>query len=386
MSTFDFGVTLCGATAFQWHRIPPVVRDLLQDDLDLTVRADRRCLPKRGAHLGYLTVPLSVLATDRTSIHETKAFSYRLWTGELLPGDRVPIDPYLEVTSPAMTLLTMAPKVSELHLTMMVCEFCGAFSSIHLEEEHREAVRKLAQGKKLPDDGWKPLFVSPNGAPDPIASEGSTLSDLWQRPPLLTLEELHAFVAKHEGEWGVEKLRRAVDRAFEGARSPFEIQAALAFDTPRRAGGEGFALIGLDEEIPLSMQARSIMHQNRCYADLLFPGPKGCPGVIVECQGRSVHGASGKTDRDVRRVSALETDGYRMMLITYDMLANVDAYHRVVRLLADKMGFSYVPKSEFLLKREEAFRRELFVNWNELGKMLAPKKKKREKRDAGGHK
>lgn len=67
-----------------------------------------------------------------------------------------------------------------------------------------------------------------------------------------------------------------------------------------------------------------------------------------------------------------------MMLIAYDMLANVDAYHRVVRLLADKMGFSYVPKSEFLLKREEAFRRELFVNWGELGKMLAPKKKKRE--------
>lgn len=229
----------------------------------------------------------------------------------------------------------------------------------------------------MPDDGWKPLFVRPGGTPDPMASEESILSDLWQRPPLLSLEELREFVAKHEGEWGVEKLGRAVNRAFAGARSPFEVQAALSFDTPRRAGGEGFDLIGLNEEIPLSMQARSISHQNRCYADLLFSGPEGCPGVIVECQGRSVHGASGKTDGDVRRVSALETDGYRMMLITYDMLANVDAYHRVVRLLADKMGFAYVPKSEFLLKREEAFRRELFVNWNELGKMLAPKKKKK---------
>lgn len=228
----------------------------------------------------------------------------------------------------------------------------------------------------MPDDGWKPLFVRPGGTPDPMASEGSILSDLWQRPPLLSLEELREFVAKHEGEWGVEKLGRAVDRAFEGARSPFEVQAALSFGTPRRRGGEGFELIGLNEDIPLSGQARRILQQNRCVADLLFPGPEGCPGVIVECQGRSVHGLSGKTDKDARRVSALESDGYRMMLLTYDMLANADAYYQTSRLLADKIGVPYVPKSKFLLGREEEFRRELFVNWNELGQMPAPKKKR----------
>ena len=237
-------------------------------------------------------------------------------------------------------------------------------------------MRKLVQGNNLPDDGWKPLFVSPDGVPDPKAAEGSVLSDLWQRPPLLALEELLAFAQQHAGEWGAKKLNRAIDRAFEGARSPFEVQAALSFGTPRRAGGEGFKLIGLNEDVPLSKQARRILQQNRCVADLLFPGPEGCAGVIVECQGRSVHGQSGKTNKDVRRVSALESDDYRMVLLTYDMLANAAAYYQTVRLLADKMGVAYVPKSKFLLEREKEFRRELFVNWNELGQMPAPKKKR----------
>lgn len=375
MSTFDFGVTLCGATAFQWHRIPPVVRDLLQDDLDLTVRADRRCLPKRDRYLVYLNVPLSVLVTDRASIHRSKAFDYRLWTGELMPGDRVSIDAYLETVSPAMALLTMAPKVSELHLTMIICEMCGGFSSIHLVKEHEEAVRDWVQSGQNNEDGWSPLFVGPNGAPDPKATEGSRLSDLWQRPSLLTLEELRAFVKERAGECGIKKLASAVDRAIEGLRSPFEVQAALSFSRPRRCGGEGFELIGVNEEIPLGRDARNILPQDHCVADLLFTGPKECRGVIVECQGRSVHGMSGKTDKDVRRIAALEAEGYFVLPITYDMLADADSYHQTVRLLAAKMGVDYIPKNKYLLEKESDFRRELFVNWNELGRMPAPKKR-----------
>lgn len=310
-------------------------------------------------------------------MHRVKGVAFRYWSAELLPGELEGVGSDLAVTSPELTLLMLASKVSASHLALMMSEMCGGFSSVHLSEEDAEAVRMGVQQGVFAYAGWAPLFTNERGMPDARAAAGSVLSDLWQRDALTSRDKLRTCAKRHAGVQVIERFTRALDDAVEGARSPFEVQTAILLTLPRNRGGEGFELQGMNVPVTLSKRAREILDQERCYIDLLFSGPEGCPGVAVECQGRSVHGTSGQAVKDVRRVAALEAMGYRVLSITYDMISNAAACHQMVHLLAEKMGVPYRDKTEFLLKKEIDLRAELFCEWNRLGMMPASKRGRR---------
>lgn len=87
-------------------------------------------------------------------MHRVKGVAFRYWSAELLPGELEGVGSDLAVTSPELTLLMLASKVSALHLALMMSEMCGGFSSVHLSEEDAEAVRMGVQQGVFAYAGW----------------------------------------------------------------------------------------------------------------------------------------------------------------------------------------------------------------------------------------
>ena len=98
-------LTLCGWSAFQWHRIPPLVRMLHLSGIEEGASAlpDDPSLPL----LGGIDRPLHVLAAD--DAHRPRAAGIKPLVHSLLPPKTslIPICDGLFVTNVAYTVLTL---------------------------------------------------------------------------------------------------------------------------------------------------------------------------------------------------------------------------------------------------------------------------------------
>lgn len=135
---------------------------------------------------------------------------------------------------------------------------------------------------------------------------------------------------------------------------------------PRAAGGEGIPIRN-NYRIQLSETAQSIYHCASCYADIFIGGRGDNAGVIIECQGRSVHAGTAATTLDSNRTTALTSMGFEVILLTYEQIADVNAFNVVLDIIARKTGIERRPKTARQLAAEEQLRHELFIDWETLG-------------------
>lgn len=347
----------CDITAIQFLRMPPCLFALVQESLDLSVSRDRRMLYRQESFLGYLNVPLHILVTDRARRHQMTAYAQHLWSDRLPPQAFVEIGAYHMVTSPLFTLLMMAPRLSHAHLAMLMYELCGTFSAIKLKPEHRAQLQSMIDAGTLPiGDSWRPVL-----------DQNGKLTDLWQRNPLVTLDELRAFAEETAGMRGHKAFARAAKAVLGITASPFEAQTVMLLGACRRQGGEGFGPMALNEILRYDASARSLTSQDYCRPDILFPEDSHHGAFAIECQGAVVHGNDGATEKDADRVTALQSMGIPTILLTYEQIANERRYHQFVRLVAKHLGIAYREKTPALMERERDLRRNVLIDWTTLG-------------------
>lgn len=71
---------------------------------------------------------------------------------------------------------------------------------------------------------------------------------------------------------------------------------------------------------------------------------------------------------DSDRAIALQQMGFNVMLLTYQQIADEKNFEIVKRMLFEEIGLEYREKTERQLDAQRSLRRELFIDWNTLGR------------------
>ena len=348
-------LTLCGRSAFEYHRIPPQFLGLYP-----TIAMhpeDRRYirLSREPFIEDLLTIPLHRIARDRKARFSGHLFKPHLMTHEAPPGAFWQTDHGFEVASPEFTLLNLATMAKSYELLMATYELCGTFAVFkpctRAQAQLDEAIRLRLVDK---DDGWKRVS-STTGSP----------TDLWKRNPLTDLAELRNFTVKAAGTRGIKRLRWAIDRMSGIAASPFEAQTSMLLSMPRNEGGWDLKIQN-NVRVPLSDEAKKLHEATCAYADILLETQTDSLGLVVECQGRSVHNSEKATLSDAERATALVSMGYDVIQITYKQIKDRSSADGIIKLLHRKMGVPFIAKSESEITAELELRNSILIDWNEL--------------------
>lgn len=291
---------IAGLSAFQYHRIPPRILQALDEPLDISTLSGRIGLGHREKYLLYLETPLDTLVRSRSECHRSRGMNRILWEGSLPPGAIWEIDSYLKVTSPAFTLFLLASRMNRYRLAMAMYELCGSFTVFKTLPQHFDLARTLAQLPKRLSDGWRP-----------VVDERGNITELWRRPPLVTVEELCSMAEQVHGRKGYRVFTRTIDEIRGVAASPLEARAAMRLCGSRLYGGEGFGPVELNRRVAFSRAARAVTDGSRGFVDFFFRGGWAPRGFRAGVPGKNRARPRGGDRSGCEQVARLADHGYR---------------------------------------------------------------------------
>lgn len=296
------------------------------------------------------------------------------------------------VTDPLRTLFTMTRSVSSCDLVLAMYELCGWFSvfkpspavDMALEqaksEEEQYTTESLFELDETQDEApWKRVYARASqkdsendqsgqqndGSGNKANGKGTSL---WMRKPLIEIEELHRFAAKVKGEMWGKQFYEAARQVMGIAASPLEVAGIMLLSLPRRTGGAEFKNIYVNDLTPLSNSARKIAGQKICYGDIVIVNPIIMKAVIIELQGEVIHGSGAVLDHDAARMTALQSMGYDVFLVTHDMLNDHDQLDVIIHSVCERLELRYKPKTEAMRCAETRLRANVLCNWLGIGK------------------
>ena len=166
--------------------------------------------------------------------------------------------------------------------------------------------------------------------------------------------------------WG-RQFYDAAQQVIGIAASPLEVAGIMLLSQPRRFGGAGFENVYVNDLTPLSVSAQQIAGQKVCYGDIVIVNPVLMKAVIIEIQGEVIHGSGAVLDYDATRMTALQSMGYDVLLVTHDMLNDHDQLDTIIRSVCNRLGLQYKPKTGAMRSAETKLRANALCNWLEIG-------------------
>ena len=103
------------------------------------------------------------------------------------------------------------------------------------------------------------------------------------------------------------------------------------------------------------------------YGDIVIVNPILMKGAIIEIQGEVIHGSGAILDHDAERMTALQSMGFDVFLVTHDMLNDSKQLDTIVRSVCDRLGIRYKVKTEAMKCAETRLRANVLCNWLEIG-------------------
>ena len=393
-------IIICGSSAWQYWRTPPVLRDGWLDEsvLDAALpkespdRAALRTLRRnareadRAVHarlLGELkgvSLPVHVMVDAPYDRHPTTlVVPHRMAQG--LPARAIrPLGGGLFVLSPEASALSLGRAETLptriISVAKRAFEACGIFSIMPSNGRVDVALRELvergalspgasgrhgiaafsdARGRRLPscDRHGEPLPWMPS------FDRLGKITDLWKRPPLTSVSEMASLLDEAgagQGVEGAETARRALETVMEGAASPEEVRAVMLLCSPTWLGGESWGRPDLNRTVLLTSSAKAIAHQARCVADVLWARQK----VDLEVQGKAFHADEQGFNVATGRRPALESMGYAVLELTHEQMANLELLDAMLPTFARALGMPLRSRTPAFLKRRAALHRALF--------------------------
>lgn len=346
---------LCDISALKLYRVPPRYLYMMPNlpDFDTPFgRSELRGSPTVSEIFG---LPIHALDTRRSLLHSTLVKPHR-WDGPLPTGSILESPHDVSVTSPLLTLLMLAYRFSPIKLAMLLYEFVGKFTFFTPTQMLEEACRGLPPAPEWEfDGGWK-MVRDAKGNP----------SGLWQRPPLLTMDQVHEFIDRGKGVRGRKKLAQAMRYVTGVTRSPFEACASMLLCAPRRLGGRGFSGVQNNFRIDLSEDARTICGLSYAEGDLTWLATARRPTTIVECQGGMTHSGAEVSESDDDRALALENMGNDVLRITYKQISDEEKFDLFASHLGLKLGIRQNPPSSRMADAEKVLRQTILTDWSVL--------------------
>lgn len=364
---------VCARSAFRYWRCPPQIREMYPV-LPWGEQGWRELKHAAFAE-DVLGLPIDVLRQKGEPQLRSNTRRSLFWEGGFEPGETVDSGLGFSVTSPLLTLFTLTRFLDLWDLVMAMYEICGQFAVFELPVSIREpALASIVEERKNDQNGdFSGLYDDEEPDDERWACvfgkagrmDGKPTS-LWRRKPLVEYHELHDFAERMEPRrWG-RKFYNAAQLVFGVAASPLEVQGALLFGAPRWRGGSGFGSLLLNEMTPLSASARRLCAKRTCYGDILITNAESLETLIIECQGEMIHGSGAIQASDSERVAALQSMGYSVLLVSYDMLRVPSQFEVIENTVFEMLGL----KRLFRTQKEEVaafeLRRAIFCNWANL--------------------
>jgi hypothetical protein len=220
------------------------------------------------------------------------------------------------VTSPEMTFVQMATRLSFIELVLLGMELCGTY------------------------------------APCPFADRFD------ERPPVTTKERLTSFAerAREAGVKGAATALRALRWVVNGSNSPAETALVLFLCLPVRLGGYGFKFPDMNPTTPLGKRASSMLGHPTMRCDLHWVDE----AVVIEYDSDQEHLTSQSAATDARRRNVLGYKDVTVITVRVQMIAMPGAFDDVAKQLARALGRRLRPRDlEFTPARAD-LRIELF--------------------------
>lgn len=296
------------------------------------------------------------------------------------------------VTNPLATLFTMARFVSQTDLVLAMYEFCGWFSVFEptaaaevelskvddaAQDSTTESLFELDESQD--EAQWKRVYARAK-VKEQVNAKGTNVqkktkeitklkgTSLWMRKPLIELHELNEYARKMKSrKWGT-KFYNAARMVAGIAASPLEVAGILLLSLPRSRGGAGFRNVFVNDFTPLTASAQSIAGQKVCYGDIVIVNPNIMKAGILEIQGEVIHGSGAVLDHDAKRMTALQSMGYDVFLVTHDMLNDAEQLDAIVRSLCSRLELRYRCKTKAQKTAEMELRAKVLCNWLEIGR------------------
>lgn len=380
---------VCANTAFRYWRCPPQVRDLYPRLPNS--EEGWRALSQASFVTDVLKTPIIAVASPGCCNHHSGLRSTIRWEGA--SDVSTTIDTHLGfcVTNPLNTLFTMTRFVSQIDLVLAMYELCGWFSvfepapaaemqlKMAVEENRNSSTQDLFElGEGEDEVPWKRVYARATvKAPDNegqsnMREDGREVTklkgtSLWMRKPLIELSDLHRFADKVKSQMWGKQFYDATQQVIGIAASPLEVAGVLLLSRSRRLGGAGFRYVYLNDLTPLSVAAQSIAGQKVCYGDIVIVKPILMKAVIIEIQGEVIHGSGAVLDHDAERMTALQSMGFDVFLVTHDMLNDSKQLDTIIKSVCSRLGIQYKAKSEAMKRAETRLRANVLCNWLEIG-------------------
>ena len=346
--------TLCDISALRYHRMPPVIHEVIDERLDQALGPGNWSFEGVAELLGLPHQPVHLLCTNQAARRHTVHQKTQLISAALPFGSRWDFGSYSSVTSPALTLFTLASHLSVVQLAMLMHEFCGNFSVYRPTKQERAYLQELCSQEASGDHGgWKPVLDA-NGK----------ITDLWQRPAISNINELEKLANDLARAKGRATFTQALRLTREGAASPFEARTGIRLSTPRRLGGEGLSDLTFNERVKLTDQAQLVAGQATAFIDIVLRNPASGDEVGIECQSKLIHDRDEKAIADANRITALQSMGHTIVQLSYRNLEDQAAFESVLSFIFKKLKINRIPKSPSLLRKERQLCYELFENGN----------------------
>lgn len=379
---------VCANSAFRYWRCPPQVRDLYPRLPNS--EEGWRALSQAPFVTDILKTPVVTAASTRSNLHSGTRRTIR-WADAYKGNVSLDTDMGFSVTDPLNTLFTMTRSVSQSDLVLAMYEFCGWFSvfkpstAVDLALEQADTNELCTSTDKLfeldetqEEAPWKRVYtrVNQNGTNNDQSEQENSESEkndrgkgtsLWMRKPLIEIAELRRFATKVKCEMWGRQFYDAAQQVIGIAASPLEVAGIMLLSRPRRFGGAGFKNIYVNDLTPLSVSAQQIAGQKVCYGDIVIVNSITMKAVIIELQGEVIHGSGAVLDHDATRMTALQTMGYDVFLVTHDMLNDRNQLNAIIRSVCDRIDLQYKPKTKAMRRAETRLRANVLCNWLEIG-------------------
>ncbi len=261
--------------------------------------------------------PLGVLIAEKTQSRSSDTARIHVWSADLPEGALFEIAPGVRCVSPLLLPVLMASCHSEMELVLLMAELMGLY-----------AVREDSE------------------------------MELTQRDePLITREELLAFLDKLGPAWGTAIVRRAFAKTPVMAASPQEARLYLRATLPYAKGGYRLGRVVLNDAFELKRISAGARTLRTRKPDLLFVG-KGNAKVCLDYMG-AWHERDSQVALDTQRRNELIAYGFKPYEIFKHHYDDLDYMDGLMDSIRADLGLAPVIRTVDEQREDRRARRKL---------------------------
>lgn len=242
------------------------------------------------------------------------------------------IDDEILVTSPELTFVQMAQRLSFEHLVHFGMMLCGIYAR---EPNGHSLLREEALSADIGQGSFEAM---------PLDHQRVFLDSrrrLCRRLPLTVPEDLRSYAEQVVGLNGVSAAMRAASDVIGQSRSPMESALAIAMCLPYKFGGYklsrpnlNYAVYVEDSGMVAGGARRDVHGKPYFECDLVWPDSK----VIVEYHGDDGHFTREGVAKDARKANILMREGYSFFTATLETFSSSFKFKEFAHGVREKVG------------------------------------------------